>query len=313
MNSICVRPSVRPSVRPPGRPPGRSLARRVPAALAGTGAAAATTGLGAALARTAGEAWDGLRGPAEVTPEEVLTGVVAGVGAALCLWLVLGFVISLGAALPGGVGGWARRLSERTTPLVVRRVAAAVLGGALVATGATPALAATTPGPASAGSRAVVLTVAWPAAPTDPSASPAPATPGEAYLADRLSPDLAPAAPEHPPTVAPARPVPVVAPGLGALGPRSPRPAVTPATFAPTAGRETTPTTSRAGRGSVTVTAGDTLWSIAAARLGARAQPGDISRAWPRWFAANRAVVGPDPDHISPGQVLEAPSDSEGR
>jgi hypothetical protein len=43
------------------------------------------------------------------------------------------------------------------------------------------------------------------------------------------------------------------------------------------------------------VVAGDTLWGIAGAD-------------WPRWYAANRALVGPDPDLIRPGQRLAPPA-----
>jgi nucleoid-associated protein YgaU len=56
------------------------------------------------------------------------------------------------------------------------------------------------------------------------------------------------------------------------------------------------------------VVAGDSLWLIAARRLGPDATDAAIAAAWPRWYAANRTVVGADPDMIIPGQVLTAPS-----
>ena len=34
----------------------------------------------------------------------------------------------------------------------------------------------------------------------------------------------------------------------------------------------------------------------------------DVARAWPRWFASNRAVIGPDPSLIHPGEVLSRPT-----
>ena len=58
----------------------------------------------------------------------------------------------------------------------------------------------------------------------------------------------------------------------------------------------------------VTVLAGDSLWQIAADHLGAGATDADIAGAWPRWYDANRAVVGNDPARIRPGQVLKAPA-----
>jgi uncharacterized membrane protein YgcG len=57
----------------------------------------------------------------------------------------------------------------------------------------------------------------------------------------------------------------------------------------------------------VTVRPGDSLWSIAARELGPGARAGDIAVAWPRWWAANRALVGADPNLIHPGQRLRAP------
>ena len=51
---------------------------------------------------------------------------------------------------------------------------------------------------------------------------------------------------------------------------------------------------------------GETLWSIAAARL----RTDDvrrIARYWPRIHRANRDEIGPNPNLIRPGQVLELP------
>ena len=61
------------------------------------------------------------------------------------------------------------------------------------------------------------------------------------------------------------------------------------------------------GRGAVEVRLGDTLWSIAARHLGAGASVSDIADAWPRWFDANRATIGTDPDLIRPGLLLVPP------
>jgi hypothetical protein len=58
----------------------------------------------------------------------------------------------------------------------------------------------------------------------------------------------------------------------------------------------------------VVVHRGDTLWAIAARHLGDRATDQDVAEAWPRWYAANRAVIGDDPDLILPGQQLTAPT-----
>jgi nucleoid-associated protein YgaU len=58
----------------------------------------------------------------------------------------------------------------------------------------------------------------------------------------------------------------------------------------------------------VTVRPGDSLWLIAARRLGPRPPAARIAAEWPRWYAANRQVIGDDPTLISPGQVLHAPA-----
>jgi nucleoid-associated protein YgaU len=58
----------------------------------------------------------------------------------------------------------------------------------------------------------------------------------------------------------------------------------------------------------VVVHRGDTLWGLVARFLGPQASDADVVREWPRWYEANRAVVGDDPDRILPGQVLRAPT-----
>ena len=68
-----------------------------------------------------------------------------------------------------------------------------------------------------------------------------------------------------------------------------------------------------APRADVVVRRGDTLWGIAARHLGARAAAADVAAEWPRWYAANRAVIGPDPHLILPGQRLAAPTNGAAR
>lgn len=57
----------------------------------------------------------------------------------------------------------------------------------------------------------------------------------------------------------------------------------------------------------VVVRRGDTLWDIARRHLPAGASDAQVARAWPRWYAANRAVIGSDPALIRPGQRLRVP------
>lgn len=56
------------------------------------------------------------------------------------------------------------------------------------------------------------------------------------------------------------------------------------------------------------VRAGESLWAIAADHLPAGAGTDDLARAVRRWHAANRAVLGDDPDLIHPGQRLRPPT-----
>jgi hypothetical protein len=59
----------------------------------------------------------------------------------------------------------------------------------------------------------------------------------------------------------------------------------------------------------VVVEPGDTLWSIAARELGAGASSRAVASSWPRWYAANRAVIGADPSLIHPGEQLVPPAE----
>lgn len=60
-------------------------------------------------------------------------------------------------------------------------------------------------------------------------------------------------------------------------------------------------------RRTVTVAPGECLWDLAATQLGPGATNAQIAAEWQRWYAANRSVIGPDPDLIHPGQRLVSP------
>lgn len=62
-----------------------------------------------------------------------------------------------------------------------------------------------------------------------------------------------------------------------------------------------------APRSAVRVRAGDSLWAIAEQRLGPRATVVDLVDDWHRIYDRNTDVIGPDPDLILPGQLLELP------
>lgn len=75
----------------------------------------------------------------------------------------------------------------------------------------------------------------------------------------------------------------------------------------PGAGRPTAGDRNAARPRRVTVRPGDSLWAIASRRLPAEAAGARIARSCHAWYAANRAVVGPDPDLIYPGMSLHPP------
>ncbi|KAA1400204.1 LysM peptidoglycan-binding domain-containing protein [Aeromicrobium ginsengisoli] len=57
----------------------------------------------------------------------------------------------------------------------------------------------------------------------------------------------------------------------------------------------------------VVVRPGDTLWAIAARSLPRHATAAEVARACAQWHAANRDVIGDDPDLIFPTQRLVPP------
>jgi nucleoid-associated protein YgaU len=57
----------------------------------------------------------------------------------------------------------------------------------------------------------------------------------------------------------------------------------------------------------VVVRSGDSLWTIAAGALGPEASDVEIALEWPRWFEANKAAIGANPDVLLPGQILRSP------
>lgn len=232
-------------------------------------------------------------GIARATLREMLRGVPVGADEALVAllaalaglglaWLVLGVALEALSLVPGLVGRSARAASAALSPRVVRRVAGVVLGvGVGVGVGGGGAQA-TSP-PVAVLVHEVAGVVAGPSAATPgddvPAAVAAPALPDPGWAA---TPD---------PGWVPGRPVVRPQPDLGALGVR--------------------PATPDPARAEVVVRRGDSLWAVAARHLGAGATDAEIAAAWPRWYAANREVVGPDPDVLLPGQVLRAPAHPE--
>ena len=81
----------------------------------------------------------------------------------------------------------------------------------------------------------------------------------------------------------------------------------------PTTGAPTRYTTVRSGQPvRVVVRPGDSLWRIAERELGSHATDAEIAERWPAWYAANRRLIGVDPDLVLPGQVLRTPAAATG-
>lgn len=68
------------------------------------------------------------------------------------------------------------------------------------------------------------------------------------------------------------------------------------------------PTGDRGPARVVVVRPGDTLWAIARRSLPAGSSDAEIARSCAAWFAANRDVIGNDPNLILPHQRLQAPT-----
>jgi hypothetical protein len=229
-----------------------------------------------------------LAGTAPMRVEDVLLVALGWVGAGLALWLALGSALAMLSLLPGAIGRAAAAATERVTPAVVRRTVTLMLGAA-VGSAAPPA-------PAFAASGRVVTASAEVPAGADvpPAPSPGPSSVVAGYGADPPSPAFRPTLPpriaDQPgPAFRPTPPPRVADPSRSRL-------------LAPT------PRARASAHDLVTVRRGDTLWSITRRHLGREATDLQVAHEWPRWYAANRAVIGDDPNVIRPGQLLRPPA-----
>lgn len=184
----------------------------------------------------------------------------------------------------------------------------------------TAAVPAGTPGaPSGSTPRATSAAAATGAAPrkSDPGrpdqlAGPAPTSaprPDEARGATTETPSVGSPLPPDPTAPSAGAPVartasaPPATPGAPTSADRAPSPSVPGPVD--TSGSEVT----RDGEAAHLVRAGESLWSVAAGHLGSGASDADVADAWPRWYRENVATIGPDPNLIHPGQLLQAPSE----
>jgi hypothetical protein len=223
--------------------------------------------------RDLGEPW--------ADPVASVLALMALIAEALAGYVLLLLALRALGALPGTMGHLARRVTVAMTPVVVRRLVEALIGGTLLI---QVTLAA--PG-ASLGHRA--------SGPHEAVAASALSRSGRLATGGDLPLDLR-AAPLHPPVASrepvDARPIArrsaVPLPPWLRDGPSKPAPGRT------VDAREHI------------VEAGDTLWDIAASHLvPAERSAATIHRYWQQIYRANRPVVGADPNLIHPGTRLD--------
>lgn len=259
-------------------PPRLSPADAHPAAAVAFAGASlvAAAAVGSIFLSTACDAWAAIAAAGPAGPADGILLVVALGGALLSLWLGLGLALSALSALPGALGQACSLLSARIAPAAARKVVAFVLGTTLTA--------ALVPGTAAARTGLDARAPAVAAAAQDAISGVADVAPDASF---RFVSDVVPASDAAPrPLWSPERAEPPERPA-------SSKSRVSPA------------------GGVAVVHRGDTLWSIAAHHLGPTATSAEIDAEWHRWFAANRDVIGNDPNVIGPGQLLSPPASPE--
>lgn len=214
-----------------------------------------------------------------ITFDALITLVGAVLAWVVFGYLALGAVLALLASLPGAAGAAFDAISERVTPRAYRRVAQLVLGLTVVAGPAIGTAAQAAPNDVTTSVTAVAGRVNL----DRPGESPANA-------ASRVDLDR----PGNPSNTGGSR-VDLDRPGTTAGGAR-----------ANVSDLLVRPARDRADH-SYTVVRGDCLWDIAKAHLPAGATDAQIDSEWHRWYAANRSIVGANPDLIYPGQVFTPP------
>jgi hypothetical protein len=260
----------------------RQLRRAAPAVRAGALLASIAAVLGSA-AGPPSDTWRALAGAirssAAIPDLDQLLSSSAAFAAWVCLgWLAMTVVLEVASALPGATGRGCTVVATRVTPVLVRRIVHAVIGVSVLA-GPLTAGSALAAGPSASTSTSTQVDRPNSLTPTLVEASPSPLTldrPATAFVAS----------PPHTAKRSSAGPAALVT-GIAHRDAGDP---------------------SDRSTGSYVVHRGDTLWDIAARHLGPRATAVDISRAWPAWYNANRAVIGPDPSLIRPGELLSPPS-----
>jgi resuscitation-promoting factor RpfA len=212
------------------------------------------------------------------TYDELLASAVAAAAWTAFGYLVLVLAATSLGALPGAAGRACQAVAEAVTPAACRRVARLAVGLTVAAGSVTSTVPAATA--AGADRAAVPAAVAEPAATAHDDSAPHPGL--SALPAIGRPGQVGGWVPEVPSATA------------------GPAPSVRLVAAAP---RDTEAVTDE-----VVVRGGDSLWRVAERALGPDATDAEIATEWPRWYDANRDVVGDDPDLLLPGTVLRPPS-----
>ena len=272
-------------------------------------AVAGWVGLEYVLVRAVLGQWQLVTAPGPASLDEALALLAAGIAVLLCTWLGLSTLAVALTHVPGQLGRLCDRVACAWAPPVARRLAALLVGAAVTGALAPGTALGEAPPPAAAAAPVV------PAPLVPASAVPASAAVAGTTLSRQPSVDPPGFTPTDSAVRVPGTPLP--APGFapsfeqptshaqptGAPGwvPTRPLQRRQPSAALVVPGK------ARPEPAVVVVHRGDSLWAIVARHLGPHASDAEVAQAWPRWYAANREVIGDDPDLVKPGQVLHAP------
>ncbi|MFF2297440.1 LysM domain-containing protein [Arthrobacter sp. efr-133-R2A-120] len=213
------------------------------------------------------------------TFEDLLGLVATAAGLGIGVWWIGTFLLAIAAALLQQAGkDRCASATAKLSPAFMRRLAVAILGlnlAGIPLANASSAQLERAWGPANGSTPSSGISAQW-----TPGSNPSPNRPVVPSLesgSSEIDPYWQPRAPAAEPRL------------LGTRPQRAAEQSASP------------------NQGEVVVRRGDSLWSIAARQLGPMASDVDIALRWPKWYAANRHVIGDDPGLLVPGQILQPP------
>ena len=253
-----------------------------------------------------------------VAPEDAFVRIMTALGLVIAVRLTGALLLALVSWIPGPTAAGAARLGRFLAPPLARRYIDVIIGISLTSgTGialTAPAIAAThpaatvVPAPVLAPPEATLQT--WPdlgRPGTDVPSSPAPTSTAHNW------PDLGRPGRDVPTSPAPR---PTGSPEQPSNAPRAQLPVGSPdktsGATRPTNDPTIQPRSTTASRPEIVVAPGDCLWTLAERDLQQRdsTEPSDseIAAVTEKWWLANRAEIGANPDRLLPGQRLHPPA-----